>query len=108
METPFDKVPGVVSTTSGYAGGSVKNPTYEQVSEGTTGHAEVVQVAFDPARVSYAQLVEIFWRNMDPTDAGRAVLRPGEPVPQRRSSTRARRRSGRPWSRGARSRPPVG
>jgi peptide methionine sulfoxide reductase msrA/msrB len=70
VEPPFDKVPGVVSTTSGYAGGRVKNPTYEQVSEGTTGHAEVVQVAFDPARVSYERLVEIFWRNVDPTDAG--------------------------------------
>jgi peptide methionine sulfoxide reductase msrA/msrB len=70
VEPPFDKVPGVVSTTSGYAGGRVRNPTYEQVSEGTTGHAEAVQVAFDPARVSYERLVEIFWRNVDPTDAG--------------------------------------
>jgi len=70
VEPPFDKLPGVVSTTSGYAGGHVKNPTYEQVSAGSTGHAEVVQVAFDPARVSYERLVEIFWRNVDPTDAG--------------------------------------
>jgi peptide methionine sulfoxide reductase msrA/msrB len=70
VEPPFDKVPGVVSTTSGYAGGHAKNPTYEQVSEGSTGHAEVVQVAYDPARVSYERLVEIFWRNVDPTDAG--------------------------------------
>jgi peptide methionine sulfoxide reductase msrA/msrB len=70
VEPPFDKVPGVVSTTSGYAGGHVKSPTYEQVSEGSTGHAESVRVAFDPARVSYERLVEIFWRNVDPTDAG--------------------------------------
>ena len=70
MEAPFDKVPGVVSTTSGYAGGRVKNPTYEQVSEGSTGHTEVLQVAYDPARVSYEQLVEVFWRNVDPTDRG--------------------------------------
>jgi peptide methionine sulfoxide reductase msrA/msrB len=70
VEAPFDKVPGVVSTTSGYAGGRVKDPTYEQVSGGSTGHAEVVQVAYDPARVSYERLVEIFWRNVDPTDAG--------------------------------------
>jgi peptide methionine sulfoxide reductase msrA/msrB len=70
MEAPFDKVPGVVSTTSGYAGGRVKNPSYEQVSEGSTGHAEALQVAYDPARVSYEQLVEIFWRNVDPTDRG--------------------------------------
>ena len=70
MESPFDKVPGVVSTTSGYAGGRVKNPTYEQVSGGGTGHAEALQVAYDPARVSYEQLLEVFWRNVDPTDAG--------------------------------------
>ena len=70
MEAPFDKVPGVVSTTSGYAGGRVKNPTYEQVSEGSTGHAEVLQVAYDPAKVSYERLLEVFWRNVDPTDRG--------------------------------------
>ena len=70
MEAPFDKVPGVVSTTSGYAGGRVKNPTYEQVSEGSTGHTEALQVAYDPAKMSYEQLVEIFWRNVDPTDRG--------------------------------------
>ena len=70
MEAPFDKVPGVVSTTSGYAGGRVKNPTYEQVSGGGTGHAESLQVAYDPARVSYEQLLEVFWRNVDPTDGG--------------------------------------
>jgi peptide methionine sulfoxide reductase msrA/msrB len=70
VEPPFDKLPGVVSTTSGYAGGNVKDPTYEQVSSGSTGHAEAVQVAYDPARVSYERLVEVFWRNVDPTDAG--------------------------------------
>jgi peptide methionine sulfoxide reductase msrA/msrB len=70
LEAPFDKVPGVVSTTSGYAGGRVKNPTYEQVSGGSTGHAEVVQVAYDPERVSYEQLLEVFWRNVDPIDRG--------------------------------------
>jgi peptide methionine sulfoxide reductase msrA/msrB len=70
MESSLEEVPGVVSVTSGYAGGRVKNPTYEQVSAGTTGHAEAVQVAYDPARLSYERLVEIFWRNVDPTDAG--------------------------------------
>jgi peptide methionine sulfoxide reductase msrA/msrB len=70
LEAPFDKVPGVVSTTSGYAGGRVRKPTYEQVSEGSTGHAEVVQVAYDPARVSYEQLLGAFWHNVDPTDQG--------------------------------------
>jgi peptide methionine sulfoxide reductase msrA/msrB len=70
LEAPFDKVPGVVSTTSGYAGGAQRNPTYEQVSAGGTGHAEVVQVAYDPSRVSYERLLEVFWRNVDPTDAG--------------------------------------
>ena len=66
MEPPFDKVPGVVSTTSGYVGGRVDNPTYAQVSAGVTGHAEAVQVLYDPARVTYAQLLEVFWRNIDP------------------------------------------
>jgi peptide-methionine (S)-S-oxide reductase len=70
MEPPFDKIPGVVSTTSGYAGGAVVNPTYEQVSRGGTGHAEVVQVVFDPRKVSYEQLLEVFWRNIDPLDPG--------------------------------------
>jgi peptide-methionine (S)-S-oxide reductase len=66
-EEAFDKVPGVVSTTSGYMGGNKKNPTYEQVSSGTTGHAEVVQVVYDPAKVSYERLLEQFWLNHDPT-----------------------------------------
>ena len=70
MEPPFDKIPGVVTTTSGYAGGRVVNPTYEQVSRGGTGHAEVVQVVFDPRKVSYEQLLEVFWRNIDPLDPG--------------------------------------
>ena len=70
MEPPFDAVPGVFSTTSGYAGGRVKNPTYEQVSSGGTGHAEVVQVVYDPARIRYERLLEVFWRNVDPLDAG--------------------------------------
>jgi len=68
MEPPFDKVPGVVSTTSGYAGGIVANPTYEQVAAGGTGHAEVVRVVFDPGKVPYEKLLEVFWRNVDPLD----------------------------------------
>jgi peptide-methionine (S)-S-oxide reductase len=67
VEEAFDKVPGVVATTSGYAGGHTKNPTYEQVSGGRTGHAEVVQVEYDPKRVGYEKLLEAFWRNVDPT-----------------------------------------
>jgi len=70
MEGPFDQVPGVVSTTSGYTGGSVKRPSYEQVSTGTTGHAEAVEVLYDPAKVGYAQLLDVFWHNVDPTDGG--------------------------------------
>jgi peptide-methionine (S)-S-oxide reductase len=70
MEAPFDKVSGVISTTSGYAGGSVENPTYEQVSAGVTGHAEVVQVVYDPDEVAYEELLEVFWRNIDPLDGG--------------------------------------
>ena len=66
-EEAFDKVPGVVSTTSGYMGGTRKNPTYGEVSSGTTGHTEVVQVVYDPAKVSYERLLEQFWLNHDPT-----------------------------------------
>ena len=69
VEEAFDKVPGVIATVSGYMGGKTRNPTYPQVSTGATGHNEVVQVSFDPARVSYAQLLETFWRNIDPTQA---------------------------------------
>ena len=67
VEEAFDAVPGVVSTTSGYMGGKKRHPSYEEVSAGVTGHAEVVQVAYDPAKVSYDKLLEVFWRNIDPT-----------------------------------------
>ena len=67
MEPPYDKVPGVLSTTSGYMGGKKRSPTYEEVSTGTTGHTEVVQVVYDPEKVSYEKLLEVFWRNIDPT-----------------------------------------
>lgn len=69
VEEAFDKVAGVISTTSGYMGGQLKNPTYPQVSAGGTGHNEVVQVVYDPAKVSYARLLDAFWRNIDPTQA---------------------------------------
>lgn len=71
MEPPFDKVRGVLSTTSGFAGGAEADPTYEQVSAGVTGHAEVVQVAYDPSKVSYEQLLAVYWKNIDPTTADR-------------------------------------
>lgn len=71
MEPPFDKLPGVVSTTSGYIGGHVVKPTYQQVSAGGTGHTEAVEVRYDPRRVSYAQLLEVFWRNIDPVAVDR-------------------------------------
>jgi len=67
-EADFDKVPGVLETVSGYMGGHVKNPTYDQVSRGTTGHTEVVQITYDPAKVTYAQLLDHYWRNVDPFD----------------------------------------
>ena len=67
MEHPFDEIPGVVSVTSGYTGGSKKNPSYEGVSAGGTGHAEAIQVIYDPARVSYEKLLNVFWHNIDPT-----------------------------------------
>ena len=70
MEGPFDKMEGVISTTSGYSGGHVDNPTYEQVSKGSSGHIEVLQVTYDPAKVSYQQLLQTFWVNVDPLDGG--------------------------------------
>jgi len=66
VEADFDKVDGVISTTSGYTGGSVANPTYQQVSAGGTGHTEAVKVAYDPAKVSYEKLLDVFWHNHDP------------------------------------------
>ncbi len=69
MEPPFDKLPGVVSTTSGYTGGKEQDPSYEDVRSGNTGHTEAVQVVYDPAKVSYERLLAVFWRSIDPTDA---------------------------------------
>lgn len=67
LEADYEKLPGVVAAISGYAGGKTKNPTYEEVSAGRTGHTEVVEVQYDPAKVSYRELVEFFWRHVDPT-----------------------------------------
>jgi len=67
MEPPFDKLDGVISTTSGYTGGEKKNPTYEEVSAGGTGHAEAVEIVYDPAKISYDALLKVFWHNIDPT-----------------------------------------
>ncbi|MGF1459239.1 MAG: peptide-methionine (S)-S-oxide reductase MsrA [Leptolyngbyaceae cyanobacterium] len=68
MEKPFDELSGVTDTTSGYIGGTVENPTYEQVSNGGTGHFEAVKVTYNPSQVSYEKLLEVFWRNVDPVD----------------------------------------
>ncbi|MBP7280423.1 MAG: peptide-methionine (S)-S-oxide reductase MsrA [Leptospiraceae bacterium] len=68
MESPFEKVAGVKEVISGYTGGQKENPTYEEVSSGTTGHLEAVQVVYDPKKISYSQLLDIFWRQIDPTD----------------------------------------
>ncbi len=67
MQPPFDKLEGVISTTVGYIGGQEQNATYEQVCSGTTDHAEAIQVVYDASRVSYSQLLEVFWRNINPT-----------------------------------------
>ena len=79
VESDFDKVPGVLATVSGYTGGSFANPTYQQVSGKQTGHAEAVEVTFDPARVSYAQLLEFYWRHVDPTVKDRQFCDVGSP-----------------------------
>jgi methionine-S-sulfoxide reductase len=67
MQPPFDKLDGVISTTVGYCGGKEENPTYKQVSAGNTGHAEAVEILYDPSRISYADLLNVFWMNIDPT-----------------------------------------
>lgn len=69
MVKPFDTQPGIEKVVSGYTGGTVANPTYEQVASHTTGHTEAVEITYDPSVISYAQLVEIYWRQTDPTDA---------------------------------------
>ena len=79
VESDFDKVPGVLSTTSGYTGGKTANPSYEEVSSNLTGHAEAVEIVFDPAKVSYAQLVEHLWRTIDPTTKDRQFCDVGSP-----------------------------
>ena len=70
MEEAFEKIPGVIDAISGYTGGHVENPTYEMVSTGTTGHREAVKVVYDPTKVSYERLLEVYWKDIDPTDAG--------------------------------------
>ena len=69
MEKPFDEIPGVVATTSGYTGGTLANPTYEQVGRGGTGHFEAVKITYDPAKVSYQKLLDTYWLQVDPFDA---------------------------------------
>src|SRR5687768_2292764 len=71
MEPPFDELPGVISTTSGYTAGRTKNPTYEQVSAGETGHTEAVEVVYDPSKITYARLLDVFWKNIDPVTPNR-------------------------------------
>jgi len=71
MEHPFDELDGVLETTSGYSGGHTKNPSYEAVSSGATGHAEAIQILFDPNRINYQKLLDVYWRNTDPTTSNR-------------------------------------
>jgi peptide-methionine (S)-S-oxide reductase len=78
VEADFDKVKGVISTTSGYIGGKVANPTYKQVSAGGTGHAEAVEIVYDPSQVSYEKLLEVFWRNIDPLAKDRQFCDSGD------------------------------
>jgi len=77
MEYPFDKLDGVISTTSGYTGGLEENPTYKQVSAGNTGHAEAVQILYDPEKVSYSKLLDVFWRQINPTTPDRQFVDTG-------------------------------
>ncbi len=79
VEADFDRIDGVLSTTSGYIGGSVVDPTYEQVASKRTGHAEAVEIVYDPGRVSYRQLIDHFWRTIDPTTSDRQFCDAGTP-----------------------------
>ena len=79
VESDFDKLPGVLSTTSGYTGGTVAHPSYEQVSSKSTGHAESVEIVFDPKQVSYAQLLAHYWHSIDPTTKDRQFCDVGSP-----------------------------
>src|SRR5208337_634363 len=70
MDAAFEDIPGVIEVITGYTGGHTKNPTYEEVSVGGTGHAEAIQVTYDPAKVTYSKLLDVFWKQVDPTDRG--------------------------------------
>lgn len=78
VESDFDRIPGVLKTVSGYTGGTLKDPTYHQVSAGGTGHREAVQITYDPAKVTYSQLLTAFWHSVDPTDGGGQFCDRGE------------------------------
>ncbi len=82
MEAPFETIDGVMDVVSGYTGGTLENPTYEQVASGRSGHVEAIQIAYDPAKIAYAQLLNVFWRQIDPTDGGGSFVDRG---PQYRS-----------------------
>jgi len=82
-EPPFDKLDGVISTISGYTGGTEKNPTYEQVSSGKTAHLEAIEVTYDPSKVSYSQLLDVFWKNIRSDPGQRSVRGYGGPIPNR-------------------------
>jgi len=112
MEPPFDKLPGVVSTTSGYIGGHVANPTYDQVSAGGTGHAEAVQVEYDPSQVSYEKLLQVFWRNIDPVAVDRQFCDVGDQYRSAIFTTGGRQRelaeaSKRKWQASGRFEQPI-
>jgi peptide-methionine (S)-S-oxide reductase len=78
MEAPFDEIPGVLATTVGFTGGALQHPTYRKVAAGGTGHREAVRIIYDPAKISAAKLLDIYWRNVDPTDAGGQFCDRGE------------------------------
>jgi peptide-methionine (S)-S-oxide reductase len=93
VEADFDKVEGVISTTSGYTGGHAANPSYEEVSRGGTGHAEAVEIVYDPAKVSYEKLLDVFWHNIDPLAKDRQFCDHGETL---QAAYCDRDRAGRP------------
>ena len=80
VESDFEKVDGVLEAVSGYTGGQKPNPTYEEVSAGGTGYAESVQVRYDPQKITYRELLDVFWRHVDPTDTGGQFVDRGSPI----------------------------
>lgn len=107
MEPPFEKLPGVSKVISGYTGGKKENPNYKEVATGSTDHAEAIEIHYDSSIISYNDLLEVLWRNIDPTDgSGQFVDRGKHPIPQNRTRTHRVRERSNLWEQGPRGHTP--